>query len=306
MTLKIGMIGLDTSHVSIFSNMLHDKSHPYYVPGARVTAAFPGGSPDFELSISRVEGYTKELAAWGTELLDTPEDVAKQVDAVMLLAVDGGMHLPLFRAIAPYCRRVFIDKPFALSGKDAEEMIELAERFQVTVMSSSSLRYAQGLQDELARGGSDDIIGVDCAGPLPLQPTQPGFLWYGIHAAEMLYRVLGTGCVSVHAAATERHDVLTAVWNDGRIGTIRGNRAGNDRFSMTIHRMEASSFVDIMEHPKPYYASLLEQIMNMFATGVSDVPLSETLEIIRFLEAANVSRETGETLRLDDLTEHSR
>lgn len=300
MTLKIGMIGLDTSHVSIFSNMLHDKTHPYHVPGARVTAAFPGGSPDFELSISRVEGYTKELAAWGTEIFDSPEDVAKQVDAVMLEAVDGRSHLSLFRAIAPHCQMVFIDKPFAVSSKDARDIAELAEQFQVTVMSSSSLRYAQGLQDELARGGVDDIIGVDCAGPLPLQPTQPGFFWYGIHAAEMLYRVLGPGCVSVHVAATEWHEVLTAVWNDGRIGTIRGNRAGNDRFGMTIHRTDASSFVDIMAHPKPYYASLLEQIMKMFTTGVSDVPVAETLEIIRFLEAANVSRETGESVRLDD------
>ncbi|MEJ9216877.1 Gfo/Idh/MocA family oxidoreductase [Paenibacillus glucanolyticus] len=299
MTVKIGMIGLDTSHVSIFSKMLFDTDHPYYVPGARITAAFPGGSPDFELSMSRVEGYTKELAAWGTEILDRPEDVAKQVDAVMLVAVDGRTHLSLFRAIAPYCRRVFIDKPFAVTSKDAKEMIELAERFQVTVMSSSSLRYAQGLQDELARCGEGDIIGVDCAGPLPLQPTQPGLFWYGIHAAEMLYRVLGTGCESVHTAATEFHDVLTAVWKDGRIGTIRGNRAGNDRFGITIHRTEVSSFVDIMEHSKPYYASLLDQIMQMFTTGVSGVPLSETLEIIRFLEAANVSRETGETVRLD-------
>ena len=40
-----------------------------------------------------------------------------------------------------------------------------------------------------------------------------------------------------------------------------------------------------MAHTKPYYASLLEQIMKMFTTGVSDVPLSETLEIIQFLES---------------------
>ncbi|GAE06917.1 hypothetical protein [Paenibacillus sp. JCM 10914] len=81
MTITIGMIGLDTSHVSIFSKMLHDQEHPYYIPGGRVTAAFPGGSPDFELSISRVEGYTEELAAWGTEIMDSPADVAKSVDA---------------------------------------------------------------------------------------------------------------------------------------------------------------------------------------------------------------------------------
>lgn len=301
MTMKIGMIGLDTSHVSIFAKMLHDKTHPYYVPGGRVTAAFPGGSPDFELSISRVEGYTKELVEWGTVISGTPEEVARQVDAVMLEAVDGRTHLSLFRAIAPYCKRVFIDKPLAVTSGDAREIVKLAKQYQVTVMSSSSLRYAQGLQDELARGGEEEIIGVDCAGPLPLQPTQPGYFWYGIHMAEMLYRVLGPGCVSVHVAAAEKHEVLTAVWNDGRIGTIRGNRAGNDHFGVTIHRMESSRFVDITKHPKPYYASLLDRIMEMFTTGVSDVPLEETLELILFLEAANISRESGETLRLDKI-----
>lgn len=183
MTITIGMIGLDTSHVSIFSKMLHDQEHPYYIPGGRVTAAFPGGSPDFELSISRVEGYTEELAAWGTEIMDSPADVAKSVDAVMLEAVDGRAHLALFREIAPHCRLVFIDKPFAITSQDAVAIVKLAQKHQVTIMSSSSLRYAQGLQDELARAGEEGIIGVDCAGPLHLQPTQPGFFWYGIHAA---------------------------------------------------------------------------------------------------------------------------
>ena len=117
MTLKIGMIGLDTSHVSIFSKMPHDKTHPYHVPGARVTAAFPGGSPDFELSISRVEGIRRNSQRWGTEIFDSPEDVAKQVDAVMLEAVDGRTHLSLFRAIAPHCQMVFIDKPFAVAAR---------------------------------------------------------------------------------------------------------------------------------------------------------------------------------------------
>ena len=44
---------------------------------------------------------------------------------------------------------------------------------------------------------------------------------------------------------------------------------------------------------KPAYALMLEKILTFFRTGESPVPISESVEIIRFLEAANESRETG-------------
>ena len=59
--LRIGMIGLDTSHVTAFTPLLNDPKSPNRVSGAKVVAAFKGGSPDIESSWSRVEGYTKEL-----------------------------------------------------------------------------------------------------------------------------------------------------------------------------------------------------------------------------------------------------
>lgn len=301
MTMKIGMIGLDTSHVQIFAEMLHDSENPYHIPGARVTTAYPGGSPDFPLSIGRVEGYTKFLADAGAEIVDSPAEVAQRADVVMLVSVDGRVHLEQFREIAPFCKLVFIDKPFAVTSQDAEAIAELAQTHGVRLMSSSSLRYAQGLEDLLAVEGEGVILGVDCAGPLALEPTQPGLFWYGIHCVEMLYRVLGPGCVSVQAASTELHDVITGIWQDGQIGTMRGNRAGNGRFGITVHREQRSRFVDLMEHPKPYYASLLEQVMTMFQTGEAAVPMEETLEIVRFMEAANRSRETGKQIRLDEV-----
>ena len=59
--LRIGMIGLDTSHVTAFTALLNDPKSPNHVSGAKIVAAFKGGSPDIESSWSRVEGYTKEL-----------------------------------------------------------------------------------------------------------------------------------------------------------------------------------------------------------------------------------------------------
>ena len=59
--LRLGIIGLDTSHVIAFTKTFNDPTAPNHVPGGKVVAAFKGGSPDIESSASRVDGYTKEL-----------------------------------------------------------------------------------------------------------------------------------------------------------------------------------------------------------------------------------------------------
>jgi hypothetical protein len=59
--LRLGMIGLDTSHVIAFADLLHDTAHKNHVPGGRVVAAFKGGSPDIEASHTRVDRFTREL-----------------------------------------------------------------------------------------------------------------------------------------------------------------------------------------------------------------------------------------------------
>ncbi|WP_284640625.1 Gfo/Idh/MocA family protein [Paenibacillus silviterrae] len=297
--LSIGMIGLDTSHVIAFTKLLNDSSQPYHVPGGKVTIAYPGGSPDFELSSSRVDGYTAQLRdELGVRIADSLEAVAEACDAILLESVDGRVHLEQFRAVAPYGKPVFIDKPLTVRADEAQAIAAIAEEHGVTVMSSSALRFAEGLQAALSRGEHGDIIGADLFGPMALQPTQPGYFWYGIHSVEMLYAILGTGCAEVSVKSNDEHDLITAVWTDGRMGTVRGNRSGNHAFGGTIHRSKGSDFIDISSTGKPYYASLLERVIAMFRSGAPQVAMNETLEIIRFIEAANESRAIGKAVRL--------
>ena len=44
--LRVGMIGVDTSHAQEFTARLNDPANPSYVPGARIVAAFPVASPE--------------------------------------------------------------------------------------------------------------------------------------------------------------------------------------------------------------------------------------------------------------------
>ena len=83
--LKLGIIGLDTSHVLVFSDIFNNPASKLALKGARVTLAWPGGSPDVQSSISRVAGYTAELRdKFGVTIVDSPETVAAGCDAILL------------------------------------------------------------------------------------------------------------------------------------------------------------------------------------------------------------------------------
>lgn len=297
--IKIGAAGLDSSHCVSFTEMLNDPRHVHHVPGGRVTAAYRGGSPDIELSSGRIDGFTETLVdRHGVRLVDRLGLLAEQVDAILLTSVDGRIHREQFAELAPYGKPIFVDKPLAVSTQDARSMVELAAASGVPFMSSSSLRYSEGLRDACLATDGGSITGVDCFGPLKLEPAMPGLFWYGVHQVEMLYAVLGPGCVEVTASASGEHDVVTGVWRDGRIGMLRGNRTGNNKYGCLIHRESGTRYVDISQDRKPYYAHLLEAILEMFHTGNAPITGEEMIEVVRFMEAANTSRETGRTVQL--------
>ena len=298
--LKIAVIGLDTSHAPLFAELLNNPDHPHHVRGGKVTAAYPGGSPDFELSIGRVDKFTAEVRDnSGVPIVQSIQEAAENADAILLLSVDGRVHLEQFRQIVPYGKPVFIDKPFAVTTRDAKAMYRLAQEHGIPLMSCSSVRWSEGLGRALDSADQGNIIGVDTYGPMELQSTQPGFYWYGIHAADMLYRSMGKGRKEVMATPHAGHALAVGVWEDGRVGTLRGNRKGNRRFGALIHREQGTEHVDVYADGKPYYASMLEEVIRMFQTGAAPIDMTETLEVIAFLEAANESRETGRTVKLD-------
>ena len=293
---KIGFIGLDTSHVEAFARLLMRADDPNHVTGGRVVAAYPGGSPDFPLSINRVQGFTRALQEeYGVRLLPSPEAVAEQADIVFIESVDGRVHREQFQRVVSSGKPTFIDKPLATRLDDAEAIVRLAAEAGVAVMSCSSLPYAEPLVQLLSRCNPS---GIDVFGPMAVEPTQPGFFWYGIHGIEMMVRALGPGCRRLRVLSNESGDLLAAEWRDGRLATYRGMRGSHARFGATVHEAGGAHWVDATQG-KPAYATLLEAILGSLPLGRTDVPVEEMLEVIRIAEAANVSRETGELVDLE-------
>jgi predicted dehydrogenase len=292
--LRIGMIGLDTSHCGLFTRVFNDSSYEYHIPGSRVTVAYPGGSSDLPSSYSRVGEYTEELRTkFGVAMVDTIEEVAERTDAILLTSLDGRVHVEQFRRIAAYGKPVYINKPFALSVRDAETLFELADKHHVALMSCSSLRYAKELTQSLLQDERGQIMGADAYSPMPLEANNPGWFWYGIHAVEMLYTALPKGCRAIRSYSNGNSESVVGVWEDGRIGTVRGNRMNNHDYGIAVHRESGTLTINPLAGKRPFYHPLLVELMNMFKTGKSPLDPTITLEITRFMEAANESRISG-------------
>ena len=288
---RVGIIGLDTSHVIAFTQAFNDPSDPQHVPGVRVVAAFKGGSPDVEASRTRVDKFTEQLRdKWKIEIVSDIPTLCSKVDAVLLESVDGRVHLEQAKPVIAAHKPVFIDKPLAASYKDAREIARLAKEAGVPWFSTSSLRFWEETQRLKNPEGAGRILGYNVHGPAPTEPHHPDLMWYGIHAVEMLFTLMGPGCESVSRTSTDAEDVVTGKWKDGRLGVMRGFRNGLDDYGITLLGEKS------VLHSGPESASyrpMLVEIAKFFRTRVAPIPPEETLEIFAFMEAADLSKARG-------------
>lgn len=300
--LKIGIIGLDTSHVTAFTAMLNDPKSPNHVPGARVVAAFKGGSPDVESSASRVEGFTKTLQEkWGVEIVDSIETLCTKVDAVLLESVDGRPHLAQARPVFAAKKRVFIDKPLAGSYKDGVEIAKLSKESGTPFFSASSVRFYDTIVKTRTDEALGKIQGCDAFSPASLEPHHPDLFWYGVHGVEALYSVMGPGCESVRRSFAADTDIVVGRWKDGRTATFRGIRKGKADYGVTIFGEKAVRS-SLSVEGKNNYRNLVVEIVKFFKTGTPPVGVDEMLEVLAFMQAADVSKANGGAeVRLADL-----
>ena len=63
--IRVGIIGLDTSHSIAFTKVLNAENPPPEFAHCRVVAAYPKGSPDIKSSTSRVPRYTEQIQQLG-------------------------------------------------------------------------------------------------------------------------------------------------------------------------------------------------------------------------------------------------
>ena len=285
--LRVGIIGCDTSHVSEFTKLLNDPRAKGHVPGAKVVAAFKGGSKDIESSWSRVEGYAKALQEnYVVRIYDNIPAMCSEVDAVMLESLDGRPHLEQAKPVIKAHKRLFIDKPMAGSLHDVIEIFDLAKKARVPVFSSSALRFAKATRSAQDGTLAGRITYAEAYGPCELEPHHPDLFWYGVHGVEALYTILGRGCETVQRGVTPEGRIeVTGTWSGGRVGILREDKNFHGLVRGDKGQAEAGSFDG--------YEPLVEEIIKFFQTGVAPVSPEETIEIFAFMEAADESKRHG-------------
>jgi predicted dehydrogenase len=281
---RVGLIGLDTSHVVAFTQQLNNPANDY---GCKVVAGYPGGSPDIKDSAGRIEGFTNQLRdKFGVEIVDNIETLCQKVDGVLLESVDGRPHLAQARPVIAAKKLVFIDKPVAGSLADALEIFRLAREANVPCWSSSSLRFSPGISGMRNNDAVGKVLGCDAFGPCSLEPHHPDLYWYGVHGVEILYTIMGPGCQSVQRAQTDKYEFVVGVWKDGRVGTFRGIHAGKQDYGALVYGDKG------IARSGGYggYEGLVEEIVKFFKTGQVPVPPEETIELFAFMSAADKSK----------------
>lgn len=294
--IRIGMIGLDTSHVTAFTKIINDPTDKNHVAGAKVVAAFKGGSPDIESSRSRVDGYTKTLReTYGVEICDTIEELCTKVDAVMIESVDGRPHLAQAKPVIKAGLPVFLDKPVAGSLRDAIEIYRLAKEAGVPVFSSSSLRYGKNTQ-AVRSGSIGKVTYALCSSPAKIEPHHPDLFWYGVHGCESLFTVMGTGCQSVVRRTTPEGLIeVEGTWKGGRKGIFREGKG----YSGVARNTEGQ---EVPVGSYDGYAPLVAEVIQFFKTRKPPVSATETIELFTFMEAADESkRQGGKTVLMADV-----
>jgi predicted dehydrogenase len=301
--LRIGIIGLDTSHAGAFTKIINDPKNTGDLVNMKVVAAYPGGSKDIESSISRVEKYTADIKAMGVEIVDSIPTLLTKVDCVLLESVDGRPHLEQVRPVLEAGKPVFIDKPLAGSLADALAIAALGEKTKTPWFSSSSLRYGPGVAKTKADPKLGEITGVSAWSPCSLEKTHPDLYWYGIHGCEMLYTYMGPGCDTVSRTQSDGTDFVVGTWKDGRVGTFRGIRQGKADYGAMVYGTKGNVLAPGYEGYKP----LVEVIATFFRTGKPPIAVSETIELMAFMETADESkRQGGKPVKLAEVMEKAK
>lgn len=285
--LRLGIIGTDTSHATAFAHVLNDASAPNHVPGARVVAAFKGGSPDLEHSANVVDKYAAQLKEkWNVQFVESISDLCPLVDGILLESVDGRPHLAQFREAVRCAKPVFIDKPLASTLADAFAIAKLARESNISWFSASALRFSP-----IANLRDPQMSSAMVWAPAPLEPHhQLDLSWYGIHAVEMLYTLFGTGCVEVSRLSSPDSDVITGRWKDGRLGTVHTQRPyGKYGGVVFLNDRTLRADPDIPID----YVPLVREIVTFMQTKVPPVANQETLEIFEFMDASQKSTQEG-------------
>ena len=214
-------------------------------------------------------------------VVDRPEEVIGEVDAVIIATDDGEDHV---RRAAPFVEAglpVFVDKPLAVNLSELRQFRDW-RRAGARILSSSGLRYAPEIAE--LRGQTWKWLSNSTGKTLER---------YGIHALEPLFVLLGPGFKEVAWAGTGNSCIVSASHACGAMATIAVLPEATGAFGVLQgYGPDGHKLVRTKNTYLAFRGQLLAAI-EWFRTGNDPYPFEHTIELMAVLIAARESRAKG-------------
>jgi predicted dehydrogenase len=266
-------------------------------------------------TISRVWDRDRQLAEIASTIFngkprvcDSLEECSDDVDLVFIADCngDGSDHLELATPGLMKDVPTFVDKPFASTLRDARQILRLAQKRRVPVMSLSILRespHARYFRDRLQE---IEPVGFGCIkGP-------GGTLAGSIHTISLAQHIFGAGVVAVDCMGPSELAYLHLDYG-GRPDRPSAGVMLNCESGPTYHcALYASAYSargaihsdQIGDYEFPWgAAAILRKIRRMVRTGKAQAPQDEMLELLAIVEAGRMAQKNGRRVSLSEVTQ---
>ena len=181
----IGMIGAENSHAAHFLNVINKKK--LYED---VYAGYIYGGDDPETSNKLSEQYNLEQCP-------DEEAVIEKSDAIVITYRKGSLHYSAAMKALRASKPVFVDKPFTVDEKEAQEIIEYAGEHGLLISGGSSVKELSDVKDVSNKIKPGDTVVISfTADP---KSEYDGYFFYGIHCVEVCLTLFGLEYDSVSA-----------------------------------------------------------------------------------------------------------
>ncbi len=217
------------------------------------------------------------------KVCDGADECSEGVDAVVI--VDDGSGEQWKYALTPLRKGVptFCDKPLAMTAKQAKAVADLARTSGTPFMSASALRF---VPDVLALAKE-----VPSLGDIHLATTICGneLLYYGIHALEAAYAVLGRGAVSCLNVGRPGRNIVRVRFENGRDLLLMVAEKEWMRAGYQINLYGTKGWRTLTPNLADLYWYLFDRFLTLVRTRKESVPIEEEVEVIAVLEAGKRS-----------------
>lgn len=282
---RVGILGAENSHAKAFSEIFNGLNPAFKddFPDIRVVAV-GGHYPDANRAVAESCGVET--------IVDRPEDMLGQIDALMVTARDGKYHAEFARPFIEAGIPAFIDKPFTSNPEEAVALARLAKEKGVPLVGGSSVKLSPDTLrlKELAAQKRAEICSGDVTAPVNLVNEYGNFWFYASHLAETCLSVFGPDAQWVQASRTDRG--VTAIVHYPDFDVTNHFTQGAYHYSGTLYTPGEVIHVPIsLDNIYAYECGIFAK---MLRTGEMHDSYEDLVRPVFYMAAIEKAFETGE------------